>query len=148
MAAILYGDITVVHSTWKYFLWTLPFWIVFLFESKEFRPDIFDNALSLALIAIFLSTIPQLNAQYRVVGYFGKTTLLGTELAIIVPVMIIITVYKYKQKNLMGRVMLIIPTLLGVYTLLMKYTIGAIIGVLIGGILLAALLYSTAVYSF
>lgn len=142
LAAILYGDITVVHSTWKYFLWTLPFWIVFLFESKEFRPDIFDNALSLALIAIFLSTIPQLNAQYRVVGYFGKPTLLGTELAIIVPVMIIITVYKFKQKNLMGRVMLIIPTLLGVYTLLMTKTRGAIIGVLIGGILLAALLYS------
>lgn len=42
----------------------------------------------------------------------------------------------------MGRVMLIIPTFLGVYTLLMTKTRGAIIGVLIGGVLLAALLYS------
>ena len=38
--------------------------------------------------------------------------------------------------------MLIIPTFLGVYTLLMTKTRGAIIGVLIGGVLLAALLYS------
>lgn len=91
---------TVVHSTWKYFLWTLPFWIVFLLESKEFRPDIFDGALSLALIAIFLSIVPQLNTQYRVDGYFGKPTLLGTELAIIVPVIIIIAVYRFKQKIL------------------------------------------------
>lgn len=141
-AAILYGDITVIHSTWKYFLWTLPFWIVFLLESKEFRPDIFDGALSLALIAIFLSIVPQISTQYRVVGYFGKPTLLGTDLAIIVPVIIIVTVYKFKQKSLMGRVMLIIPTILGVYTLLMTKTRGAIIGVLIGGILLTVLLYS------
>lgn len=100
LAAMLYGDITVVHSTWKYFLWTLPFWIVFLLESKEFRPDIFDGALSLALIAIFLSIVPQLNTQYRVDGYFGKPTLLGTELAIIVPIIIIIAVYRFKQKIL------------------------------------------------
>lgn len=141
-AAILYGDLNTVQSTWKYFLWTLPFWIIFLLQSKKFRPDIFDNALGLSLIVIFLSVMPQINVQNRVIGYFGQPTLLGTELAILVPTMIMISMYKFRQGISFRNAILLLATVLGIYTLLMTKTRGAIIGILIGAVLLIALLYS------
>lgn len=146
-AAVLYGDMSVIRSTWKYFLWSLPLWIVFLLQSKGLYHSVFDSALALSMIVIFLSIVPQINIQSRVSGYFGKPTLLGTELAILVPVMIVILVYKFKQKNLMSCVMWSFPAILGIYTLLMTKTRGAIIGILIGGLFLAAFLYSIRKYN-
>lgn len=142
LAAILYGDLNVIQSTWKYFLWTLPFWIIFLLQTKKFNPDVFDGALGLSLIVIFLSVVPQINVQNRVIGYFGKPTLLGTELAILVPTMIMISIYKIRQGISLQNTIILLATLLGIYTLLMTKTRGAIIGILIGAVLLTALLYS------
>lgn len=142
LAAILYGDLMALQSTWKYFLWTLPFWVVFLLQSKELRLEVFDSALALSLITIFLSVVSQINIQNRVIGYFGQPTLLGTELAILVPVIIIISIYRIKRDFSLKNGVFLLTAILGVYTLLMTKTRGAIIGVLIGGILLTVLLYS------
>ena len=147
LAAILYGEMSVIQSTWKYFLWTLPFWIIFMMQSQEFYPNVFDGALALSLMAIFLSVIPQLGVQSRVVGYFGKPTILGTELTILVPAITIVAIYRMKQKCSLGSVILVLAAILGIYTLLMTKTRGAIIGILIGGALLAALLYAIKKYN-
>lgn len=142
LAAGLSGDHQSLSKTWRYFTWTLPFWLLYVSQSISFHDRILKWGLASALAFIAVSVVPQISTMTRVIGNFGQPTLLGTVLAILVPAGIMLTFDTMKRERWSINFMaLSIATGLGIVTLIFTKTRGAIVGVILGGVVLLAVIY-------
>ncbi|WP_296823463.1 O-antigen ligase [uncultured Megasphaera sp.] len=154
IASFFSNDVHTFGRTFKYFSWTLPFWIIIILQSLYFSKRTWKYAILMAIIFIASGTLPQINNQgIRVIGYFGQPTLLGTILGIVMPAIWITTIDSLKNK-IKGKLsfesaIFVLVSLLGVFVLLLNKTRGAVIGLAIGGIILFLVSYKNGnIYNF
>ena len=143
LAALLSADGTIVYKTLKYISWTLPFWLIIIFPYICNFEKLYGYAIFMSLCVISIFALLLVNRQgVRVIGYFGKPTLLGTILGIILPATVLLTMKAFKDiSNKYVKFLFSMICLLGIYTLFLSKTRGAIIGLIIGGIMLYLLLH-------
>nr|WP_317429237.1 O-antigen ligase family protein [uncultured Mitsuokella sp.] len=148
ISAFFSGDLHVISNTWRYFTWTIPFFLFYCMTSIHFEQKMYIYGISAALIVIgggvfydmyFHLQIPFsfhiLHSRFQ--GYFAQPNHLATVLAITLPILIM---FCYQNRKIKSHKQVyyfaLVSSLLGICTLYISGSRGGIVGFILGGLAL------------
>lgn len=144
LAAIITKDTRVFDDTWRYFTWTIPFFVYyFSFSIYSFEGN-YISGIALAILTIgcatfydiymHLSTISFFKNDIR--GYFVSHNHLAMVLSITLPVLILSCVHYRKKITNRKWWILLLTTIIGVFSLYISGSRGGFSGFILGFIAL------------
>lgn len=140
IAAALLGEKDVLRYTWKYFTWSIPFWIVYIMNSIQFMGRIFVLSATFSSFVLGISciysvlSIPVITKDIRIQGFFASPNHLATVLELVIPIILLMLFKLYKEHKVCTPkgFFILIGCILGVLSLVMTQSRGGIFGFVIG----------------
>lgn len=150
ISAFLLGQLAVIHSTWRYFTWTISFFILYFYNSTWFYKKAWVYGIITAVFMIVFFGIHELiidgDITLRISSYFAHPNHLATVLIVILPCLITSFFKCFKKESFGFKIniqilILGLSCILGIGLLIFSQSRGGISGFLIGGIFLWSILY-------
>lgn len=150
ISAFLSGQLAVIHSTWRYFTWTISFFILYFYNSTWFYKEAWFYGIITAVFMIGFFGIHELiidgNITLRISSYFAHPNHLATVLVVILPCLITSFFKYFENKSFRFKLniqilILGLSCIVGIGLLIFSQSRGGISGFLIGGIFLWSILY-------
>lgn len=140
IAAALSGEKDVLRYTWKYFTWSIPFWVVYIMNSIQSMGNVFifsatfsSILLGMSCIYSFLS-VPIITKNIRIQGFFASPNHLATVLESVIPIIFLMLFKSYREHKILTTkgIFILIGCVVGIFSLAMTQSRGGIFGFVIG----------------